>query len=269
MSSDNQSFFNQITGKSSDNDLVLPQAQSPEMHDNQELDQILQGSQSELPHEARRTLVYLMKQGVVLADQRPKVFALVCRYVEFIRKHLAEVYLQLVLDEKAGVAYVATMESEFVQADLSEDEDEESQGEFSSLITRRVLTLFDTLILLALRKYYQERESAGEQKIIIDLDKLESFLTPFLPLTEHASLERKKLLARINELKKRKLLSAIRGSDDRFEITPIIRYVVSAHFLESLLGEYTAMLSGDKISTAGAIGNISDDTEMRSILDGE
>ena len=37
---------------------------------------------------------------------------------------------------------------------------------------------------------------------------------------------------------KRKFLSVIRGEDGRYEITPIIRYVVNAEFLQSLLTEY-------------------------------
>ena len=36
-------------------------------------------------------------------------------------------------------------------------------------------------------------------------------------------------------------MSAVRGNDDRFEITPIIRYVVNAGFLESMLAEYTRL----------------------------
>ncbi len=42
---------------------------------------------------------------------------------------------------------------------------------------------------------------------------------------------------------KRKVLSTIRGAEDRYEITPVIRYVVSASFLESMLAEYTKLAS--------------------------
>ena len=111
------------------------------------------------------------------------------------------------------------------------------------MISKRTLSLYDTLILLVLRKHYQDRESAGEQKITIDVERLESYLTPFLPITDHASKERKKLLARVKEMVKRKVLSTIRGTEERYEITPIIRYVVSASFLESMLAEYTALAS--------------------------
>lgn len=245
MTQDNQSFFNQVIGNTTQKtDQSLSAAIETDSEESNTIEN--ESDQTDIPHEARRALVFLMRQGVVLASQKPKVFNLICRYVDFIRRHLSEVYLQLMLDEKIGIAFIATFESEFAEEMDSELEDDESNNEATSLITKRVLTLFDTLILLVLRKHYQERESAGEQKIIIDLERLESYLTPFLPITDHASLERKKLQARINELKKRKLLSAIRGSDDRYEITPLIRYVVSANFLQTLLGEYTAMLNKER-----------------------
>lgn len=120
----------------------------------------------------------------------------------------------------------------------SQGQDDLELDESTTLIPRRTLSLYDTLILLVLRKHYQDRESAGEQKITIDIERIESYLTPFLPITDHASLDRKKLLARVKALVSKKVLATIRGVEERYEITPIIRYVVSASFLESMLDEY-------------------------------
>lgn len=201
--------------------------------------------ESDMPHDARRVLVHLLRQGSVMASQKPKVFEQLVRFEIEVRKHLSEVYLRLVLDQKTGVAFVASTNSEHV-VETSEDElyeDEFDSEESATLIPRRTLSLFDTLILLVLRKHYQERESAGEQKITIDIERLESYLAPFLPITDHASKDRKKLLARVKEMIKRKVLSTIRGVEDRYEITPIIRYVVSANFLEEMLAEYIALAS--------------------------
>ena len=203
----------------------------------------VRSSDSDMPHDARRVLVHLMRQGSVMASQKPKLFEQLCRYELPIRKHLSEVYLQLVLDQKSGVAFVASIASEHVgnvDDDGLEDEATDSD-ESATLIPKRTLSLFDTLILLVLRKHYQDRESAGEQKITIDIERLESYLTPFLPITDHASKDRKKLLVRVKEMVKRKVLSTIRGEEDRYEITPIIRYVVNAGFLETMLAEYTAL----------------------------
>ena len=203
-----------------------------------------------MPHDARRVLVHLMRQGSVMASQKPKLFELLCRHESAIRKHLSEVYLRLVLDQKMGVAFVASADFQNDISNInvepssegnSENQDDPELDESTTLIPKRTLSLYDTLILLVLRKQYQDRESAGEQKITIDIERLESYLTPFLPITDHASKDRKKLLARVKEMVKRKVLSTIRGADDRYEITPIIRYVVSASFLESMLAEYTLL----------------------------
>jgi len=211
-------------------------------------------SESTMSHDARRVLVHLMRQGSVMAAQKSKLFELLCRYEVPIRKHLSEVYLQLVLDRKSGVAFVASFNSGYKNESDNDHDDVDAGSEIEdqedleleesiTLISKRTLSLYDTLILLVLRKHYQDRESAGEQKITIDIERLESYLTPFLPITDHASKDRKKLLARVKEMIKRKVLSTIRGAEDRYEITPIIRYVVSASFLESMLAEYTALAS--------------------------
>jgi len=211
-----------------------------------------EAGESTMSHDARRVLVHLMRQGSVIATQKSKLFELLCRHEMAIRKHLSEVYLQLVLDQKTGVAFIASSNSAYKNdrdngnddADAGSDvEGHEELEESITIISKRTLSLYDTLILLVLRKHYQDRESAGEQKITIDIERLESYLTPFLPITDHASKDRKKLLARVKEMVKRKVLSTIRGTEDRYEITPIIRYVVSASFLESMLAEYTALAS--------------------------
>ncbi len=213
-----------------------------------------------MPGDASRVLVHIMRHGVIFHAQKPNLYHSLCRYQSMIQRHLSEVYLTLVLDERQGIAFIARSDSEtagnsqdsFDSAstshpkDLLADEliDSNDDEHTHSLISKRTLSLYDTLILLMLRKYYQERETSGEQKIIIDIERLSSLLIPFLPLTDHTSRDLKKLSARLKELSRRHLLSSIRGNDDRYEITPLIRYVVSADFLESMLGEYLRLAQG-------------------------
>ncbi|HCP04251.1 MAG TPA: hypothetical protein DIT61_12175 [Pseudomonas sp.] len=204
---------------------------------------------AEMPHEARRVLVYLMRQGAIIAAQKGKLYEALCRHQGVIRRHLAEVYLRLVLDERAGLGFVARFDSDDEASDEPDGEnDNDSTESFVSLITRRTLSLYDTLLLLVLRRHYQEREAAGEQKITVDIERLESYLTPFLPLTNHASADRRKLNGAVKNMKDRKLLAPLRGSDDRFEITPLIRYVVDAAFLETMLAEYQRLAAEDDIA---------------------
>lgn len=196
-----------------------------------------------MPHVARRVLVYLMRQGVILAAENLKLFDLLCRYEAEIRRHLAEVYIQLVLDAKQGVAYIINLKS------IQDEQEDENQhlDDFPVLIRKRTLTVYDTLILLILRKYYQERETAGEQKIIIDVERIQSSLIPFIPLTNHDSKDRKKLNAALEKFIEKKVLTGLRGEEGRYEITPIIRYVVNAEFLQSLLSEYQQLAAKAKL----------------------
>lgn len=181
-----------------------------------------------LPPEARRAFVNLLRR-MILSSQKPKLFESICRYKDDIRLLLANMNFKLVLDDKNGLAFV------------KEVTDDVATEETVSLIPRRTLSLYDTLLLLVLRKHYQERETAGEQKVVIDIERIESNLTPFLPLTNSSKGDRKKLNAALERMVEKQMLNSVRGSDDRYEITPIIRYVVDAEFLEKILFEYNKL----------------------------
>lgn len=198
----------------------------------------------EMPAIAKKTLVYLMRQGVILQSQKPQVFANVLQYQEMIIRHLSEVYLSLIIDERQGVLFVARSDYQETQDEQNNADDEMSDEEdISSLISRRTVSIYDSLLLLILRKYYQERENAGEQQIVIDVDKLEGLFLPFSPLTNYETKERNKLINKLKSFAKSyKILQSIRNSDERFEITPMIRYVVNADFLNAMLSEYEALL---------------------------
>ena len=186
-----------------------------------------------LSPETRRSLVYLLRQGVIFSSRKANLFQAICRQEAAVRRHLAEVYLKLVLDERTGIAFVETLQKE-----EDPELDDFADNEIVSLISTRTLSLYDTLLLLVLRKYYQDRETAGEQRIVIDHERVKSYLTPFLPLTNSTKSDRRKLGPALERMVKKKILRKVRGSKDRYEITPIIRYVVNADFLENMLGEY-------------------------------
>ena len=96
----------------------------------------------------------------------------------------------------------------------------------------------DTLLLLVLRKHFLDRETAGDTRIRMDVAQIEALLMPFLPLTGSTSSDRKKLNGAVDAMKRRKILNAVRGEDERVEISPVIRYVVNTEYLEHLLQEY-------------------------------
>lgn len=227
----NQKPVNQDQSSSIDDDRETDVATAPlSSKDEADSETVPDVEDGKMPPEARRALVSLLKYGVILASQKGKLFDAICRYQSAVRNHLADVYLKLVLDEKTGVAFVS-----------QKDEGDDVDLDAVSLITRRTLSLYDTLLLLVLRKHYQDRESSGEQRIIIDIERIEANLTPFLPLTNSMKSDRRKLIAALNKMIEKRLLTKVRGSNDRLEITPVIRYVVNAEFLEKMLEEYQGL----------------------------
>ena len=191
-----------------------------------------------LPADAKRALVSLMHMGSITFNQKPKLFEHICKYEKFIQEHLSNMYLRLMLDTKAGVAIV-------LQQEVVGDDEED----IYTLISRRTLSLYDTLLLLVLRKFYQERESSGEQRIVIDVERIETYLTPFLSITNSSRSDKRTLNSSLKKMTDRKILSSIRGEDGRYEITPVIRYVVNAEFLERLLEEYIELAKESEIDS--------------------
>jgi hypothetical protein len=181
-----------------------------------------------LSNDARRCVISLLRHGVILASQKQQLFDALIKDQIAIKSHLDDMFLRISIDEANGVAVLLQR--------LDEDDEDTV-----SLITRRPLSVYDTLLLLVLRKHYQERETAGEHRIYIDIDRIESRLTPFLPLTNNSRSDRRKLSSTLKKLKDKRLLLSVPGDDERFELTPVIRYVVNAEFLQQLLEEYQSM----------------------------
>lgn len=197
-----------------------------------------------MPIEARRALVLLLRQGVVLAETKRIAFDALCRHEALIAAHLGSIFMHMLLDHKAGIAIL-------LQQEVTDQDDDEEDG--SRLINKRTLSLYDTLLLLVLRKYYQERETAGEQKIIIDIDRIETLMTPFLPLTNSTRIDRRTLSGSLTLMKEKRLISTVRGDDERFEITSVIRYVVNAEFLARLLAEYERLAADAGVGQDGEV----------------
>lgn len=187
----------------------------------------------------RAALIYLLKKGVILHRQKPAFFDAVVARESHIRERLADMNLMLTVDERGGMLFIR----QIGEADLIEDDEE--IGDNPSLISSRKLTLYDSLILLILRRHFQVREAAGETTVIIDIDRLENELKPFLAISNSSRQDRKKLNGVIKRMINKNLMITVRNNEDRWEISPIIRHVVNAEFLERLWNEYLILANSD------------------------
>ena len=191
-----------------------------------------------LSHEGRSAFLYLLKSGPVLASKKPNLFQAIERELGAIRRLLAEMFGVLVFDAKNGVAFVTDGTNEEC---LDDDEDHDDETP-KSLFTRRQISLYDSLVLLVLRKHYQDREVAGDTRIEIDDEAIHIELVPLLQLSNSERSDERTLNGAVNKFLEKKILAKIHGKPRCYEITPLIRYVVSAAYLQKMKSEFGALL---------------------------
>lgn len=181
-----------------------------------------------LTQSAQIAYLKILRSGVVLEKNNQPIFKNICENSKPIRDRLNELNIELVIDESRGVVFTKNTDTE--------------ENDLPKLIQTKPLSIYDTFLALVLRKHYQGREKVGEQKIVVDIDTIENEMKPFLPLTNNSRTDRKKLNGALNKFISKNLVIAVKGSDSRYEISPVIRYVIDASFLNEMLCKYKEAL---------------------------
>ncbi|HAO91790.1 MAG: DUF4194 domain-containing protein [Succinivibrio sp.] len=193
----------------------------------------------------RNIIVDLLKTGSVQFELDSLQYKLLRKKEneDFIRSYLRNINIELVVDPDIGLAYIKNLNREDEIAD-AEDEaqlDPESEAfvEDKFLINKSVLTPFKSILILILRKYYQERFSQGESSIVIDIDYIKNALLPYMNISVSDRKDQQKLNGALRDLCEYHLLKRLPSEDnDRFLILPLIRFVVDLNKLNELLEEF-------------------------------
>ena len=193
----------------------------------------------------RNIIVDLLKTGSVQFELDSEQYKLLRKKEneDFIRSYLRNINIELVVDPDIGLAYIKNLNREDEIAD-AEDEaqlDPESEAfvEDKFLINKSVLTPFKSILILILRKYYQERFSQGESSIVIDIDYIKNALLPYMNISVSDRKDQQKLNGALRDLCEYNLLKRLPSEDnDRFLILPLIRFVVDLNKLNELLEEF-------------------------------
>ena len=193
----------------------------------------------------RNIIVDLLKTGSVQFELDSLQYKLLRKKEneDFIRSYLRNINIELVVDPDIGLAYIKNLNRE---DEIAETEDEtqldpesESFVEDKFLINKSVLTPFKSILILILRKYYQERFSQGESSIVIDIDYIKNALLPYMNISVSDRKDQQKLNGALRDLCEYHLLKRLPSEDnDRFLILPLIRFVVDLNKLNELLEEF-------------------------------
>ncbi|MGF7122588.1 DUF4194 domain-containing protein [Rhodococcus sp. AG1013] len=188
------------------------------------------GDTGELDLETRRALVQLLKGPLITAAKHPEVWRTVIREERLLRSRLADVFLDLVVDDENELAFTRP-------AETGDDKN-------PTVLRTERLTFMDTVMLLALRQRLL-RAQPGE-RVIVDLDELREQLEMYRPEgdTDPAGYA-KRVNASWKKLDKYSLLSKT-TTDDRMEISPVLRQLFDADQIAAVEAEFRRIAEEDE-----------------------
>lgn len=185
----------------------------------------------ELPLDTRRVLVQLLSGPSLEGRRHPRLWPVLLRDEQVIRRRLAELFLELVLDHDSQVAFTSQVAAEDLDVPI--------------LLRRAQLTFIDSVLLLFLRQRLTQADSHGERAVVARDEMVENLM----PYERAASTDRagfsKRVNASIEKLKKHNILQKLRTSEDRFEIAPTLKLLFSAEEIIALTALYDRMAAGE------------------------
>lgn len=175
----------------------------------------------------RRALAELIRGPYVSSLTKPEIFRAVSDSRMVLAQQLDNVFLTLVVDDAAGVAYTRTWD-----ADVDEKR---------ALLRTMNLSFTDTVVLLHLRR--ELVNTNPNERAIVDEDEVFEATRPYQGAagTDHTA-QRKKFTASWNKLKTNSIVVAT-PTGGRFEISPVLRIIFSAEEIAAVTASYEKLLA--------------------------
>lgn len=180
-----------------------------------------------IARDARSALLELLKYGLLEESAKPNLYRLLRLHRDALDAALALFDLALRVDEVRGLAFV-------VVASGFEGEDDEWSH---PLVRRQRLTLEQSLLLAILRQQFVAHEveaGVGAGGAQVALEDLLPHLQAYLGDLRSDALERKRLLALLEQLKGHGVVSEV-DQQERVTIRPIIAHIANPENLTGLL----------------------------------
>ncbi len=199
---------------------------------------LFDGDVGELPLETRRVLVQLLLGPAIDGRRQQKLWTTLIRDEDAVRSRLSELFLALVLDHDAQVAFTRQAEADGI--------------EMPRLLRRSQLTFIDSVLLLHLRERLARAEAHGERAAVSEADMLEDLaIYERAANTDRAGFI-KRAHAAIEKVKTNSTLHKIRGSESRYEISPTLKLLFSIDQLQELKAQYLKLAEAPVAEEADA-----------------
>lgn len=188
------------------------------------------GDPGSLPRDTRRTLVRLLQGPYLTTELHPELWNALLKDEADIRRRLGDLFLELVIDRAAGLAFTRNAS--------------DPTGAAPSVMRAMRLTLVDTVLLLHLRTLLLRANTPGE-RVFVDRSEIDDHLSVYRPhtSTDHTGFMRL-VSSSVDKLKRAALL---RDTDvaERYEVSPVLALVFTADEVAAVTAEYRRLLGED------------------------
>jgi len=188
--------------------------------------QLHDGDRGSLLASVRQALALLIKGPFVSATKTPEVFSTISAHRETLAAQLDNLFLSLVIDDAAGVAYAKAW-----------DEEHDDQR---ALFRKHPLTFMDTVVLLHLR-HTLVLTNPTERAVVSEDEVFEATLPYQGAEGTDKAASRKKFTATWNKLRNNSIITST-TSEGRFEVSPVLRVVFSPEDIAAVTAAYQEIL---------------------------
>lgn len=191
---------------------------------------LFEGDVGELKLETRRVLVQLLIGPSIDGRRQQKLWTMLVRDEAIIRSRLSDLFLLLVVDPEAQVAFTRQAQSEGI--------------DMPRLLRRSQLTFLDSVLLLHLRERLARAEAHGERAGVSEAEMLEDLVLYERAVSTDRAGFVKRAESAIEKVKTNSILHKIRGSESRYEVSPTLKILFSIEQLQDLKAQYQALANG-------------------------
>lgn len=181
----------------------------------------------ELAADTRRALVALLTGPSIDSRRQPKLWEVLKRDEPVLRSRLNDVFLELVVDREQEAAFTRQVTAEDLDAPI--------------LLRRESLSFLETVLVIFLRSRLTQSNAHGDRATVSVEEMLES-----MSIYERAdNTDRVKYVKQcqqsIDKAKRLNFLHKIRGTEERYEVSPTLKLLFPAEEIQALTALYQSL----------------------------
>ncbi|MFC2517627.1 MAG: DUF4194 domain-containing protein [Corynebacterium matruchotii] len=193
-----------------------------------------------LSFDSRRALVQLLQGPLVRAEQHPPIWKAILSDETALRQRLADMFLDLVVDEDAGIAF-----TRIANSGNPIRVGKEHYVDMPHVLRVKTLTIIDTIVLLDLRT--RLGLAVPGERVIVDQEELRENASQFRALDDRdeATFNRR-FDASLDRMRRDYSLLGDTETEGRYEVSPALKHIFDAQTVAGIKAEFEELLAREE-----------------------